>query len=139
VDTRGYEGAIYKDAVVHTNDPKMSLFSLGVRAYIQVPISVRPHYVRLDGREDVSTTSSIEITAGLDKPLMLEPGQFNLEGKITYRIEELDKGRSFRVDFTNVTGFAGSFRGALYLKTNYDEKPVIAIGIAGQITGVEKP
>ena len=83
VNTKGYEEKIRKTAVVYTNDPKMVRFALGVRAFVQVPISVRPRYVRLYGREDVSITRSIEIKAGLDKPLILELGQFNLEGKLT--------------------------------------------------------
>ena len=77
-------------------------------------------------------TKSIEIIAGLDKPLTLEPGQFNLEGKLTYSIEEIDKGRKFNVYFTNIPGVAGSYRGFLDLMTNYDEKPVLNIRISGR-------
>jgi len=139
VNTKGYEGNIHKTAVVYSNDPKRARFTLGLKAFIQVHISVRPRYVRLNGREDVRITKSIEIKARLDKTLTLEPGQFNLEGKITYRIEELDKGRNFRVHFTNVPGFTGHFRGFLHLKTNYDEKPMITIGIAGRLRKLEKP
>lgn len=132
VDTRGYEGNIHKTAVVYTNDPKMARFTLGVRAFVHVPISVKPRYVRFHGREDVEVTKSVEITAGLDKPLTLEPGQSNLEGKLTYKIVEIDKGRKFRVYFTNIPGGVGAYMGFLNLKTNYNEKPVVNIRISGR-------
>ncbi|UCF82546.1 MAG: hypothetical protein JSV50_15300 [Desulfobacteraceae bacterium] len=132
VNTKGYEGKIRKTTVVDSNDPKMPRFTLGIRAFVHVPISMRPRYVRLYGREEVSITRSIEIKAGLDKPLILEPDQFNLEGKLTYKIEEIDKGRKFKVYFTNIPGVAGSYRGFLNLKTNYNEKPVLNIRISGR-------
>lgn len=132
VRTKGYEGKIHKTARVETNDPRMKTFTLGLRAFVQVPIYVKPRYVRLNGRENVSVTRSVEIMAGLDKPLTLEPSQFNLEGKVTYKVEEIDKGRKFKVSFTNIPGVAGSYRGSLNLKTNYDEKPVLNIGIRGR-------
>ena len=132
MNTKGYEGKIRKTAVVYANDPKMVRFALGVRAFVQVPISMRPRYVRLYGREDVSITRSIEIKAGLDKPLILELGQFNLEGKLIYKIEEIDKGRKFKVYFTNIPGVAGSYMGYLNLMTNYNEKPVLNITISGR-------
>lgn len=132
VNTKGYEGNIRKTAAVYTNDPKRAQFTLGVRAFVHVPISLRPRYVRLFGREDVRITRSIEIKAGLDKPLILEPGQFNLEGKLTYSIVETEKGRKFKVYFTNIPGVEGYLRGFLNLKTNYVEKPVVTISISGR-------
>lgn len=132
MNTKGYEGKIRKTAAVYTNDLRTASFTLEVRAFVNVPISLRPRYVRLYGSEDVLVTKSIEIIAGLDKPLTLEPGQFNLEGKLTYRIEEIVKGRKFNVYFTNIPGVARSYRGFLDLMTNYDEKPVLNIRISGR-------
>jgi hypothetical protein len=128
----GYEGALSWHATVTTNDPNIKIFTIWLKAFVSVPIYISPRYAGLGGTEGESVTKSIEIKAGLEKPLSLEPSEFNLEGKATYKIEEIEKGRIFKVHITNVPGVAGYFRGLLKLKTNYDEKPIIAIKINGQ-------
>jgi len=138
VRTKGYHGARSWSAKVNTNDPRMNEALLKVKAFVQVPIYVKPRYVRLYGRENQSVTRVIEIRAGLDKDLRLEPSQFNLEGKVKYTIEEMEKGRKFRIHFTSIPGVAGSYRGFLNLKTNYDKKPVLNIRISGRFVKVNK-
>lgn len=132
VRTKGYKGAQGWSAKVITNDPRMNEALLSVKAFVQVPIYVKPYYVRLYGRGDVTVTRSVEIEAGLDKPLTLKPGQCDLAGKVTYTIEEVDKGRRFKVSFASIRGVAGSYRGFLNLETNYEEKPIVTIRINGQ-------
>ena len=132
VRTKGYEGAHEWSAKVTTNDPNTRDFYLMVKAFVRVPIYVKPRYVRLYGREDQSVTRVIEIRAGLDKELRLEPSQFNLEGKVKYTIEEMEKGRRFRIHFKSIPDTAGAYMGFLNLKTNYDEKPIINIRIKGR-------
>ena len=133
VNTKGYYGNIRKSATVYTNDPKTARFTLRIRAFVRVPISVKPSYVRLYGKGDATLTNRVEITAGLDKPLKLEPNRFSLEGKVTYRIKEIEEGRKFIVYFTNIPGSTSSYSGFLNLKTNYDEKPTITIKIIVRI------
>jgi len=48
---------------------------------------------------------------------------------VTYRIEEVEPGRLFKVHFTSIPGPAETYRGVLKLKTNYPEKPEIIIPI----------
>jgi hypothetical protein len=132
VRTKGYKGAHDWGTKVITNDPRMNEVLLSVKAFVQVPIHVKPSYVHLYGKEDESVTRTVEIEAGLDKPLTLKPGQFDLAGKVTYTIEEADKGRRFKVFFTSIKGVAGSYRGFLNLETNYEEKPIVTIRINGQ-------
>jgi len=127
-------GNIHKTASVYTNDPETARFTIGVRAFVWVPISVEPSTARLYGKEGAIITESVEITAGLDKPLTLEPIRFNLEGRATYRIEEIERGRRFIVYFSNVPGAADSFSGSLSLRTNYDQKTVITIKVRGRVT-----
>lgn len=129
VNTKGYQGNIHKSAVVYTNDPKMARFSLGIRAFVHVPISVSPSYVNLRGSADRETSRSVKIIAGLEKPLVIEPDKFNLEGNVRYEIEEVEKGRVYVVHFTSIPGNIGRFSGFLNLKTNYPERPLIHIRI----------
>jgi hypothetical protein len=93
---------------------------------------VEPSTVRLSGEEGAIVTKSAEITAGLDKPLELEPIRFDLEGRATYRIEEIERGRKFIVRFSNVPGAAKSFSGSLSLGTNYDERSTVTIKVRGR-------
>jgi len=138
VRTKGYEGAHRWSAKVNTNDPSMNVVTLRVKAFVKVPIYVSPRYVRLYGKEGQSVTRVIEIRAGLDKPLTLEPGQFNLEGKVKYTIEEIEKGRRFKVRFTTIPSSSQTYRGFLKLKTNYPQKPEITIRIRGRFVKMKK-
>jgi hypothetical protein len=132
VNTKGYQGRIHMAAVAYTNDPKMSQFTLGVRAFVQVPVLVSPRYVLLQGKAERAVTRTVEIQAGLEKPLAIEPEKFNLEGRVDYDIVEIKKGRFYRVHFTSVPGNAGTFVGFINLRTNYEEMPIINIGIGAR-------
>jgi len=124
-----FEGPLHKTAEVETNDPLMGQFTLGVKAFVQVPVSIAPRFVVLTGRADQAVSKSVRITAGLDKPLFLEPESFNLEGKVLYDIVEEEKGRAYVVHFTAIPGTPGNLSGFLNLKTNYTEKPLLNLQI----------
>jgi len=132
VRTKGYQGAIHKTAEVFTNDPRIKVVTLGVKAFVKVPIYLSSPSAYLYGRPGQSVTYAVEVTAQLDRPLTLKPMEFNLDGKVTYTLEEIEKGRSFKVRFTNIPGPAETYRGFLKLKTNYPERPAIKIRIWGR-------
>ena len=125
---------MHKSAAVHTNDPDAEKLTIGLKVFVEVPIIMNPRYVLFTGVEGETGTRVIEITAGLGKPLELEPDGFNLDGRIMYRIEEIERGRKFRVHFTNEPEASGTFRGFLNLKTNYDEMPMLNIRINVRIS-----
>lgn len=79
-------------------------------------------------------TQSVDITAQEEKPLSIKPGVFSLQGKMTYRIEEVEKGKSFKIFFTNLPLPAGRFSGSLKLMTNYDDNTEISITINGNFS-----
>ena len=138
VDTKGYQGDIHKSALVNTNEREQNVVNLGIKAFIKVPIHISTGYVSLHGKEGQKVTKMVEIKANLDKPLTLTPEDFNLEGKLTYRIEEIEKGRRFKILFTNIPGPSQGFHGFLNLKTNYPEKPIIDIRIRGRFREIKK-
>lgn len=74
----------------------------------------------------------MNITAGLEKPLRIEPVSFDLSDRISYSIKETQQGHHFVVRLTSIPGTAGRFQGALKLKTNYPEKPEIIIYVRGR-------
>ena len=53
---------------------------------------------------------------------------------MTYKIEEIEKGRAFKIVFTNLPQPAGRLRGSLKLMTNYDDNPEITITLTGNFT-----
>jgi hypothetical protein len=132
INTRGYQGEIQKKARVYTNDPHNNVAVLGIRAFVKAPIYLSPKYVYLRGPAGQEITGTVRITAQENKPLKLEPSYFNLGKKVTYRIEEVEAGRKFKIHFTSIPGPAGAYRGVLKLKTNYPEKPEITIGVIGR-------
>ena len=133
VRTKGRTGPLRKSARVYTNDPKKSFVILTVRALVQGIINLSSNKIRLYGNEGEAIMSAIEISAGLNKPLSLTPADFNLEGKIVYQLEEVEKGRRFRIHFKTMPSPPQSFHGFLKFKTNYPEKPIVTIWIKGKI------
>ena len=75
----------------------------------------------------------VDIKAELDKPLKLSPVEFNLGDKLSYTIEEIEKGKKFRIRFKSIPGPPQTYTGFLKIKTNYPEKPEITVRIRGRI------
>lgn len=97
-----------------------------------MPIRVSPRYVYFYGPASQETMRVVNIKAGLDKPLRIEPLSFNLSDRVSYSIKETEKGRDYLIRLTSIPGIAGRFHGTLQLKTNYPEKPRITIFIRGR-------
>ncbi len=132
VRTKGYEGEIYKNAMVNTNDPVLNVINLWIKAFVKVPIQLSSRYVFLNGVEGQEVTKEVQIRSNLDKPLVLTPGESDLDRKLTYTIDETVKGREFRIRLRAIPGPPQTYYGFLRLKTNYPEAPQITIGIRGQ-------
>ncbi|MBU2499648.1 MAG: DUF1573 domain-containing protein [Proteobacteria bacterium] len=130
--TKNYEGYLFKSARVYTNDPNMREFTLSILAFVKAPIYLLPPYVSFYALKNQGDSLPLEVRAGLEKPLTLEASQFSLEGKVAYEIEEIEKGRRFKIHFTNLPGPAENYVGYLNLKTNYPEKPLINVRIIGR-------
>ena len=133
IETEGYQGNIKKSARVYTNEPEKKPISLRMKAFVKVPIKVSPRYVYLSGPEGKSITRVVEIKAELEKPLVLNPVQFNLDEKLEYTLEETEKGKRFHVNFRSNPGVKQAYRGFLKFKTNYPEKPELIIQITGRV------
>jgi len=109
-----------------------------IRAFVKAPIYLAPKFVYLKGPADQEISRTVSVRAGEERPLTLEESSFNLGAKVTYAIEEVEAGRFFRIRFTAVPGSPGNYRGVLRLKTNYPERPQIAIPIIARLHGVGK-
>lgn len=138
VRTKDYTGMIVESVRVYSNDPHSPRTILGVKAFVKAPLYVSPHYVSFYRLRNEPASQAVEIKAGLEKPLKLTPGDFSLEGEVAYRVEELEKGRRFKVVFQDLPGGREEYRGYLNLKTNYPEKPLVNIKIIGRFVEPEK-
>ena len=87
----------------------------------------------IKGNKGRAIKRTVEFKAGLDRPLELTPIYFNLENELAYTIEEIEKGRRFRILFVSSPDAPTAFHGILKLKTNYPEKPEITLHIRGRI------
>jgi len=131
-DTKGYEGKVQKTSTVYTNDPKTPEGKLVFEALVKTPIMVSEKMVLLKGAYQEIVTKTIDIKGELKEPLKLEPVEFTLDKKAKFNIEEVTKGKHFRVTFTSIPNVGNSYRGILKLKTNYPEKPELVIYVMGK-------
>ena len=106
---------------------------LTLKGFVKVLIKVTPSQARLNGTENQIVTRILKVETDLDKPLELTPIHFNLDKKVTYTIEEVEKGKKFNINFTTAPSPPQAYRGFLKLKTNYPEKPELTIWIRVRI------
>ena len=133
VMTNGYEGNIWNGAKVYTNDPINNVSILRLKAFIKAAIHLSSKYVYLVSHENKSITEVVDIRAKLDRPLKLDPVQFDLAEKLSYTLEEIETGRRYQIRFTTIPGPCEIYKGFLKLKTNYPERPEITLWIRGRV------
>jgi len=97
------------------------------------PISLSRRFVHLVGGAGQPASQSVEIKAESSAPLTLTVAEYSLEGKVDYRIEEVEAGRLFRVHFTSRPGVEDAYRGYLKLKTSYAAMPEIVLQVLGLV------
>ena len=134
VDTKGFEGKQRWGIKVFTNDPKWQEAVLDIRANIKPILILSGKAVQFTGKNDVPITKEIEIGAGIDRTLIITPQLFTLPGKVTWSMQEIEKGKKFRIRLRSVPGASDDYRGFLTLKTNFPEKPEFTIWIIGRFT-----
>lgn len=132
VETKGYSGPKHWSAKVYTNDPRKKIAEIGLKAFVKAPIRLSSRYVYLYGTEGKTISQEVEILAGLERPLTLQPIEFSLDPLVTYRLLEIEKGCRFHIRFSSNPSSQKTYQGFLKLKTNYPEKPEIIIWIRGR-------
>jgi hypothetical protein len=131
-NSKGFEGRIRKAARVYTNDPKNPRDTLIIDALVKTPIIISNRLVFLRGTTQETITTSVDITGELDKPLKLEPVDYTLDKKVKFNIEEITKGKRYRVTFTSIPNVGNYYQGLLRLRTSYAEKPEVVIHVRGK-------
>ena len=132
VNTRGYDGKIRKTARLYTNDPKFPQDYLVIEALVKTPIAMSERMVFLQGTTQETITKTVDIKGDLNKPLSLEPLDYTLDKKVKFSIEEITRGKHYRVTFTSIPNVGNYYQGLLKLKTSYPEKPELVIHVRGR-------
>jgi hypothetical protein len=132
VNTRGYDGKFRKAARVYTNDPKIPQETLVMEALVKMPIVLSERMVFLQGTTQETITRTVDIKGELNKPLMLEPVDYTLDKKVKFNIEEVSKGKHYRVTFTSIPNVGNYYQGLLKFRTSYPEKPELVIYVRGK-------
>jgi hypothetical protein len=109
-----------------------------IRAFVKAVIYLSPKNVHLRGPTGQKVSRTVSVRAGEERPLKLEVVSFNLSNRVTYTIEEVQPGRFFVIRFSTIPGPPGNYRGVLRLKTNYPERPHIAIPITARLHSAGK-
>ena len=133
INTKGYQGEIRKKARIFTNDPRKKVEVVDIKAFVKAPIYISPRFAYIRGPAGQSLSRSVSVRAGEERSLTLEEAGFNLGGRVTYAIEEVEAGRFYRIRFTAIPGPPGDYRGVLRLKTNYPERPQIVIPVIARV------
>jgi len=131
-NSKGYSGRVRRTATVYTNDPKAPQETIVFEAMVKTPIMISESMVLLKGTHQENVTKTVDVKGELKEPLRLEPVEFTLDKKAKFNIEEVIKGKHFRVTFTSIPNVGNSYRGLLKLKTNYPEKPELVIYVMGK-------
>jgi len=132
INTRGYDGKIRKTARVYTNDPKIPQEALVIEALIKTPIVLSERMVFLQGTTQETITRTVDIKGDPNKPLKLEPVDYTLDKKVKFSIEEVTRGKHYRVTFTTIPNVGNYYQGLLKLRTSYPEKPELVIHVRGR-------
>jgi hypothetical protein len=132
LNTRGYEGKIRKTARIYTNDPKTPQDTFVIEALIKTPIVISGRMVLLQGTTQESITRTVDIKGELNKPLKIEPVDYTLDKKVKFHLEEVTRGKHYRITFTSIPNVGNYYQGILKLKTSYAEKPELVIHVRGK-------
>ena len=110
-----------------------------MKGSVKVYIYLSPRSVFFFGDPGKKIIRKVDIKTTFDRPLTLKPVKFDLKDRLKYKIEEIKKGREFRVSFETIPGTGKMFKGSLKFQTNYPEKPELIISIRGRFAKQRMP
>jgi hypothetical protein len=82
-------------------------------------------YIRKSGDAFIDAVATI--STDREPSLELEVASFNIPEKVKYTIDEIIKGKTFKVTFSQIQKSDEAYSGLLILKTNYEDKPTLKI------------
>jgi hypothetical protein len=133
LNTKGYQGAIKKSALVYSNDPEKPSVRLAISTNVKVPISIQPRGVFIEGFKGDDIQSVVIIKSHEDKPLELSAISNSLPKKVAYELKAIKAGKIYHLILKNISKGEDKYSGFISLKTNYFEKPELTVRFLGFI------
>jgi hypothetical protein len=134
VDLSGYEGHVRKDATVMSNDPENSRAILMMWGNVIPLVQIRPgSTISFRGAGDQIKDVTLEISS-MSQPFHIQKVESTLEGKVSYQLETVAEGQSYRLKVANLLK-EGNYSGALKLITDLPKGKSVLIRISGRIEG----
>ena len=133
MDTTNSRGKLIRKAVVYSNDPAKPEAKISITCFVDPVILIKPDRIFFNGFPDQKFEQKIIISANRAEPLLLTIEQGVLFPKISCSLNKISKTNSYLLTVKNKASKAGVYRGRLLIKTNYKDKPVIAVPVFSRL------
>lgn len=138
LSTYGSGGTTVKKTVtIVTDDPENRQIPLTIKAKVLEPYSLRPANVKLKGNVGKSIKKTLNLAPTDDNPFTIQEITAKRGQNIRFDLKEIKKRDTVRYQLIveNTSETPGIYFDTLYVKTDSDMKPVIAINVIGKIKG----
>lgn len=123
-----------KTATILSDDPTSPRLVLKVEGAVKPLIEVLPEkMVYFQGTANSLAEKCIDLVTS-SKPFHIRKMDDDLGNKVSYKVETVEEGKYYRLRVSN-NASRGSYRGAITLYTDFDEKPELTVWVNGFIEG----
>ena len=129
VDLKGYQGRVWKDATIMSNDLRQPTFQIMLQGQVRPHIELRPgSFVQFSPTAQSAEEKTVDLMAtGQDfRVLKVEN---NLKEKINAQLETVVPGKHYRLKIANLQQ-EGSYAGVIKCSTDHPKKPEVQIRIS---------
>lgn len=129
VDLKGYQGKVWKDATIISNDLRQPSFQITLQGQVRPHIELRPgSFVQFSPAVQSAEEKTVDLMAtGQDfRVLKIEN---NLKEKISAQLETVVPGKHYRLKIANLQR-EGSYSGVIKVSTDHPKKPEVQIRIS---------
>ena len=133
MDTTDSRGRLVRKAVIYSNDPSKPEFKISITCFVDPVISIKPDRIFFNGFPDQKFEQKIIISANRAEPLLLTIEPNVLSSQISCSLDKINKTNSYLLTVQNKISESGVYRGRLIIKTNYKDKPVIAVPVFARL------
>jgi hypothetical protein len=131
VDLKGYQGKVWKSAVVTSNDPQKPTLHLNLQGKVKPWIEIRPSaFIRFKIPAEGPEERTVELSSP-DQPFEILKIESSLGERIKVRVETLIEKKKYRLKVINHQK-EGGFFGTIKCITDHPRKPEVLIQVSGR-------
>jgi hypothetical protein len=128
VDLRGFQGKVWKNATITSNDPRQPSFEIVIQGKVRPYIELRPgSFVQFSPATPAADEKIVELVA-TGQEFKIVKVEDTLKEKISTQLEIVAPGRHYRLKITNLRR-EGSYSGVIKCTTDHPQKPEVLIRI----------